>query len=178
MHVIKKLTGLLLALLLLLTGCGSQGGGGGTAQPDTLKNPFSCVADVHYNEMDIKAKVTSPSIGQYTIEVLEPASLKGLTVGWNGEEIQLGYLGLSIGIDPATLPDSLFGSILIDVFNRTAAQEGMSIETGENELVLHGKTDSGDFTVSMDRETGALKSVSVPSVGLEAQFSEFTTGGE
>lgn len=178
MHLMKKVTGLLLAVVLLLTGCGGQGGGGtAPSQPDTLSNQFSCVADIHYNELDIKANVVSPSPGLYTIEVLEPASLKGLKVEWTGQQIQLGYLGLSVGIDPATLPDSLFGSILIDVFNKAAAKDGMSIEAGENELILHGKTDTGDFTVSMDRQTGALKSISVPSAGLEAQFSEFTKGG-
>ena len=85
--------------------------------------------------------------------------------------------GVSGALSGATLPDSLFGSILIDVFNKAAAKDGMSIEAGENELILHGKTDTGDFTVSMDRQTGALKSISVPSAGLEAQFSEFTKGG-
>ncbi|MCI8497430.1 MAG: hypothetical protein HFE85_04165, partial [Clostridiales bacterium] len=76
----------------------------------------------------------------------------------------------------ASLPDTAFGNILIDVFNALSRQNGLSIQKDGDQMLLSGSGDSGTFSVVWDRKQNALKSIEAPGCGFSAQFSEFQAG--
>ena len=160
----------LMMLMYLLSGCGTQPSDSETA---SIPDAFSCKAQIQYNGMQIGALVTRPSAAGCRIEVESPDTLKGMVLDWDGSTIQISYLGLTFDVDPASLPDTAFGSILIDVFNALSRQNGLSIQREGDSLTLSGSGESGDFSVVWDRRANALQSVEVPGCGFSAQFSDF-----
>ena len=155
----------------MLFGCAPQ-----ESEPETvIPGSFSCKADIQYNGMQIGARVTRPSAAGCRIEVESPDTLKGMTLDWNGSKMNISYLGLSFDVDPASLPDTAFGNILIDVFNALSRQNGLSISKDGESMTLSGSGESGDFSVVWDRKANALKSIDAPDSGFSAQFSEFET---
>lgn len=175
MRLWSRLIAVFVAAILfctMLTGCASQQ----VSDPEpAIPDAFSCKADISYNGMQISAKVTRPSAAGCRIEVESPDTLKGMTLDWNGSTMNISYLGLSFDVDPASLPDTAFGNILIDVFNALARQNGLSIQNDKDSMTLSGNGESGKFSVVWDRKANALKSVEVPESGFSAQFSEFTS---
>ena len=165
-----KLVSLLLVFLVSFAGCAK----GSDAQNVSMDDEFSCIANVHYNGTKIKAFITKQSSGYYTIEMIEPGNLKGIVLQWDGGDLSVGYKGLSVSIDPALLPDTAFGSILINSFNMAAKKDGYQI-TNDGEIVkLEGISESGAFSIVLDKTTGTLISVDVPSMNLSATFEEYT----
>ncbi|MCO7136524.1 hypothetical protein NIF40_03135 [[Clostridium] leptum] len=166
-------------IFVALTGCSalSDPGSGSTADLNSVPNAFSTLAKVQYNGIEIEAKITRLDGGDCTIEVLSPSSLKSLAMDWNAQSntMTLGFMGLSCSIDPQQFPDSAFGSAVISVFNAVASKDGLQIDKTDELLTFSGTGESGQFSVSIDRKTGSMQSLEIPSIGLSAQFSEYTS---
>ena len=163
-----KLINLLLVFLVLFAGCK-----GPAAPTASMDEKFTCIAKLNYNGSEFKAAVTKESPGCYTIEIIEPVNLRGIMLQWNDGDLSVGYKGLSVKIDPALLPDTAFGAILINSFNAAAGEDGYRITNDGDTVRLEGTSESGDFSIVLDKETGMLMSIDVPSVNLTAIFEEY-----
>lgn len=85
----------LACFVLLLTSC-SPGAAGHTAPTFT---GFSCKADIAYRDMTVKGRLSRVSAGTLTLEIEEPATLSGMKLSWDGEQVRVNMLGLSVELD-------------------------------------------------------------------------------
>ena len=83
-----------LALVAVLVGCFSQQN---TAQNAALQNEFSLVASISYQ--GIQAKGTVSKAGEsYQLQITEPEALSGMGFEYDGEKVNVSYLGLSVDV--------------------------------------------------------------------------------
>ena len=169
---LSVLTLCFLCTALVLSACSSKKNG--AEEPVTAG--FECDMDVQYRDMEVKGHLTRQTAGTLLLEVTEPATLNGLSMEWDGENVQLRLHGLSFDVDPSAIPQSALGKGILGALDtalglhedRTVTEEGVSTK---------GSTLDGEFTLVSDPETGNLLSLTIPSLELTAQFSNFTQNG-
>lgn len=166
MFSFKRISSLIgIGLLFLTSGCSAQ-----TPQPPTVDG-FRCHAVVQYDDLAVEGELTRKGAGLLSFTVSAPASLEGLQLVWDGESVSVTLHGLSFGIDPDQLPASGIGSALLSAFD--AAVGISSGEQTADGYVTSGQAASGNFTILSDPQSGYLLSLSMPSLGLTASFSDF-----
>lgn len=148
-----------------LSGCSQQ-----ESEPPVVTG-FTCSTQVQYGEMEVEGRLTRQSAGLLTMDITAPETLKGMTLEWNGEEVSVKMYGLRFGVDPSTFPSTALGSSLLAAFDAAARlQNGQLTADGVRTV---GEELGGEFTLLSDPDTGYLLSLSVPSAGLQATFSDF-----
>lgn len=133
---------------------------------------FECDVALHYRDMDVKGHLTRVSAGTLKMDIAEPASLKGMTMEWDGETISVKMYGMTFGVDPATIPESALGKGLLDVFDAIVRKKDGGTLTDEG-LKTAGDSLNGEFEVLSDPTTGSLLSMKIPELNLSAEFSNF-----
>lgn len=155
--------------VLLLTSC-APGAVGHTAPTFT---GFSCSADIAYRDMAVKGRLSRVSAGTLILDIEEPATLSGMKLSWNGEQIRVNMLGLSVDLDPADIPASALGSALVDTLDAALRVQDQAV-LSDGVMKLDGECATGSYTVTSDPATGALLTVAVPDLELSASFADFT----
>ena len=145
---------IVVGLLFLLSACA-----GNAPQPPAVEG-FRCHAAVTCPDLAVEGTLTRQNAGLLTFEISAPPSLRDVTLVWDGETVSVRLHGLTFGIDPAQLPASGVGTALLAALDAAIGSDGA--ETAE-----------GRFTLLSDPETGHLLSLSLPELGITADFSNF-----
>ena len=120
-----------------------------------------------------KAKMEQSSPGDYVITFQSPEAMNGMEFATKGEKITLSYRGLSASFTTDDFFNSAIAKQLIRTMNAVTSKEGLSLSMEEQALLIEGALDTGDFTLKIDRENGNFLHLSVPSEGLEVNFTNF-----
>ncbi len=164
----RRLLALVCACLL---GCTALSGCSQKEPEPPVVTGFTCNMQVQYGEMEVEGRLTRQSAGLLTMDITAPETLKDMTLEWDGEEVSVKMYGLSFGVDPATFPSTALGNSLLAAFDAaTRLQNGQL--TGEGVKTV-GEELGGEFTLLSDPDTGYLLSLSIPSAGVQATFSDF-----
>lgn len=139
---------------------------------EPVASGFECDVALHYRDMDVKGHLTRISAGTLKMDIEEPASLKGMSMEWDGETISVKMYGMTFGVDPAEMPESALGKGLLDVFDTIVRKKDGGTLTDEG-LKTAGESLNGEFEVLSDPATGSLLSMKVPELNLSAEFSNF-----
>lgn len=150
------------ALMLVgLVGCTVTREG---VQPVT--SGFTCLAEISYRELELGGQLTRYDDGKMVLTFAEPASLSGLSVGWDGRNMTMELAGMSIAIEESKVPQSALIKGLLHVLSA-------DLTDGEREddvYVITGTVDSMEYTLTCDAATGLPRSLSMPENELEARF--------
>ena len=164
----KRFFGILLVsvtVLLCLCGCGKKT----TIEPIT--DGFTAQATIRYKEMDVKGQVSCSTDGRVTMVFTEPKSLDGVTLGWNGTQMQMQLGGMSIEVAEERMPDGGLIRCLVQVLSDVEAKKG---KQDGGDYVINGEAEGKAYTLICDAKTGLPKSLSVPDESLTATFSQVT----
>ena len=150
------------ALMLVgLVGCTVTREG---VQPVT--SGFTCLTEISYRELELGGQLTRYDDGKMVLTFAEPASLSGLSVGWDGQNMTMELAGMSIAIEESKVPQSALIKGLLHVLSA-------DLTDGEREddvYVITGTVDSMEYTLTCDAATGLPRSLSMPENELEARF--------
>lgn len=171
--MLRRLTCLLLLFPFLLSFCACSKM---NSKEEPVTTQFECDVDVQYGDMNVKGHIKRSTAGTLYLEVNEPATLDGLTMEWNGENISIKLYGLSYNINPDVIPQSALCQGIVDALD-AAVETGKSGEATEDGITTTGECSSGEFTILSDPSTGNLLSLTVPSLEMIANFSNFTVTG-
>ena len=153
-------------MAVVVAGCGAKK----TTEPRT--EHFSCRADIQYKDLAITADLGRTERGTLRLAVTAPETLEGLTMTLDGETVTVAFGSVSFPITAETLPVSGLGRGLLDALDAIAAMD-VSPAAGKTEATLSGSGQNGTFTLTIDPATGALRSLSIPSLPLTATFTDF-----
>ena len=163
-RVFGRLAALTLACLCL-SGCGKQ------TTIDPITDGFTAQAAIRYKEMDVQGQFSCSEDGRVTMVFSQPKSLDGVTLGWNGSEMQMRLGGMTIAVAEDSMPDGGLIRCLAEVLASVQPKEG---EISGGDYVINGDADGTAYTLVCDAETGLPKSLSVPDAALTAEFSNVT----
>ncbi len=158
-----------LCLVLAMSSCKKSGG---KAEAPVVTG-FECDVKLTYRDMDIAGHLTRLNAGTLTLAFTEPASLKDMTMMWDGENISMKMYGLTFGVDPSEVPESALGKGIIDALDvafRGGAAKGEVTDEG---VKTQGDSVNGQFELLSDPDSGSLLALKVPSLNLTASFSNF-----
>lgn len=154
---------LLCVPLLLLTSCGEK------AVVPPITDGFTCYADVTYQEMELKGKLTCGKDGTVQMRFDEPKSLKGITLLWDGNEMKMALGEMSMSVPREKVPQ---GALLCCLAQVMAAdhKEGKAVD---DRYVIAGETEGKAYELVCDPQTGTPLSLSIPDEELTATFTDF-----
>ena len=155
-----------LAALLCLCGCGTKS----TIQPIT--DGFTAQATIRYKEMDVAGQFSCSADGRVNMVFSLPKSLDGVTLGWNGSEMQMRLGGMTITVAEDSMPD---GGLIRCLTRVLAAVEPTGGKKEGERYVIDGNADGTPYTLVCDAESGLPLSLSVPDEQLEVTFSDVMT---
>lgn len=171
MAMTRRFFGLALVLVLaltLLTACSPA-----AKEPEKpVTTGFSCDVDMTYQDMQIKGRLTRMSAGMLKMEFEEPATLNGMSMEWDGEEVKVRMGALSFGVTPDQIPESALGRSVMEALDAGFRAEGSAAVTDKG-LSTKGESVNGQFEILSDPTTGQLISLKIPAIGLTAAFSNF-----
>ena len=154
---------LLCVPLLLLTSCGEQ------VVVPPITDGFTCYADMTYQEMELKGKLTCGKDGTVQMQFDEPKSLKGITLRWDGNEMKMMLGEMSMSVPQEKVPQ---GALLYCLAQVMAAdpKEGKAVD---DRYVITGEMEGKTYELVCDPQTGTPLTLSIPEEELTATFTEF-----
>lgn len=136
---------------------------------------FSCVAAIQWAGGSYRLQIGRTAKDEYSLAFLAPAALEPLRFSYGNGVLKVGYGGISTAVDPASLPQSALLYSVAGVLGAAAQPQNIHVRTASGGVVVTGKTQAGAFTLTLDRSL-TPKTLSVPGIGLTAQFEQFRYG--
>lgn len=150
----------LAVVLLLFTACGCS-----SSEPKevTPASKINCTVTISKDGSSYKAKLSAPGGGIFTLEVLEPTTIKGLKYSFNGEKSTVSYMGLNFDLET--------GGIELGVVN-ALKDAFFKLQSGTAEVKKNGEeltvTDP-DFSLVLTARGTPLK---FSALGATVSFSD------
>lgn len=162
----KKWVCMVAAVVLMLSSVGCT-----RDKPDeTVTDGFTCRVAAAYREMNVEGDLQCAEDGDLTLTFTLPKSLKGVTLGWDGDQITMALGDMQMDVPADTVPQSALIRCLSQVL---AAPHGAGTET-DSGYVVKGEVEGTAYTITFDSATGLPRSLSVPDEELEATFADCT----
>ena len=111
---------------------------------------FTCKATISYNGLEAEADVT------------------------RSLDVSLNFKGLRLDVEPSSFLASSLASALVDAFDTALRDENFSAKKKDGAVEYTAKGQTGGFTLRLDEKTGAPLSLTVPSLDLTCNFSDYT----
>ena len=160
-------------LLILSTGCQKEN----DAEKNAVSPPsnFSSNIDVVFGETNMKAKLSKLSEQKYSIIILTPEILNGMTLDYDNGICKVTYDGLTFETDLKRFPQSEIGTLLTQALDDSDGGLITKTVTEDGNIQYKGITDYGDYRLIQDSETGHWKEFAVDGASLKIIFSDFIT---
>ena len=138
-----------------------------------LSQPFDAKATIRMEDLVLTADVNRTVPGQLTLSVTEPAALSGMQFAYDGTDVTVSYLGLSVRLnDDSVLVTSLV-RMIVDAIDKAASNSGIAVSIDGENLLVSGETAAGDFDLRLNPEDGSIASLHLPELDFECRFDNF-----
>lgn len=139
-----------------------------------MPQAFEANAEITHGTFTCTAKVTSSADGTEILELTGPKALQSLTVTQTAQNCVFSFLGIEVKTPEALLPDAAFLKLLFSALQ--SAKDGTRcVKTVNGDIATYsGMTDAGDtFSLTQDRNSGALLTLQMDGQDFTVTFSEF-----
>ncbi len=152
---------IILPLILIMTSC--------AAEPAPIQKEFSAIVTSEYNGIKIKAEV-KPTNHTLIIKLKSPESLKGCTYTYRGSDLTVEYNELKLNAECGYLPENAFPNIIYNVLETVNSGETVLSGKYNNNALYSGKSNSGEFTLTCDCNTGYISELELKDFKFSADF--------
>ncbi len=156
-------------LLLVCFACGRSGGEEDLPPADMTKS-FTAKADIHFGEIAATASINRIGDGVYDVTLISPEALNGMKFQYNGSDISISYLGMSVALADDSLLANAMTSAIVKAVDMAARDQGITMKKSGDAVILQGNNDNGAFELRLDKKTGSLLKLEIPSMELECTF--------
>lgn len=171
----RKIAALLLVAAVsigLLAGCGEKSPAKSEQPLAEHTGNYQTTANINYKDLKATA-VICQDIGSCSVSFTAPASLKDMAFVFGEDAVDVSYKGLGFQFDPQSLPGGALARIMTSSINKAMRNDGISVTLTDSGIDLTGMLDVGEFTLQLDRDSGNILKLSVPSEELEIEFLNF-----
>lgn len=146
--------------------------------PADLTKNFTAKADIHFGEMEAVASINREGDGVYNVTLVSPKALNGMSFQYNGSDITISYLGMSVALSDDSLIANAMTTAIIKAVDTVARDQGITMKKSGNAIVMKGENDNGEFELKLDKKTGSLLNLKIPEMDLECTFGPAEAGEE
>lgn len=138
---------------------------------EILTKTFNANANIKMQDITLNADVNRTSPNSITLAIIEPTTLEGMNLQYNGEEISINYKGMTLGLDKNSKGLSSVASILMKSIETATAGTGLEIKSENNSIIVNGATDTGDFSIQLDPSNNSIATIKAPDLDFSCEFS-------
>lgn len=142
-----------------------------TVTNEILKNSFNANATIKFQDMTINADVNKTNENAITLNIIEPKTLNGMELQYDGELINLNYKGMSLGLDKNSKTLSSVANILINSLETATQGTGLEIKNESGGITVNGKSNSGDFSILLNPSTKSIAEIVSPTLDFRCEFN-------
>lgn len=139
----------------------------------SLKQPFDAKATIKMKDVVLEADLNRSNESALSLKVLEPKGLKDMEFSYDGKDIKIAYKGLGVKLDDNSRLVSSMMEIIINSINKASSGSGIDVKVEGENLHVSGSTESGNFSMILNKKTGAVISLSVPELDFECNLRDF-----
>ncbi len=139
---------------------------------DTLAREYSFDAEMSYSGTTAVGHIQKTGETDIRVEFSAPAAFQGLVVSTKGEEIQAEYLGMELDLSVFEIPTQSVLTLLREVL-AAPQPDNITVEVGEDTVTASGSIIIASYEIVFDKETMAIRSISVPSADAQLIVSNF-----
>ncbi len=137
-----------------------------------LVTGFSGDVNVEMGDTKIKCSLSHTEKGVSSVTVSDPEGLKGLSFKRLGGTYAISYNELICETKTSFLPDSSFAQAITNALDTASEENGAVYQKSEDDCaVFTGTSDSGEFTIYADIDTGYIERIDMSEVNISAKFS-------
>ncbi len=140
---------------------------------DKLLGSFESTITLDYGNFSATGYISRQPPAYFLLELSSPQELAGLRAELDGDVVNFTYKGVSIGLDPKTVPGSAALNMLAAAVDSAARQQGVRVAYNEGVVDISGEVAGGSFVLSLDKENGNLLKLTSPENKLDMRFSGF-----
>lgn len=168
----RKLIILLLSCTLLLCSCSSNKIK--DSKSAQIPSGFSATADITYGDLAVTADLSRTKKDAITLTVKSPEPLNGMQFTYDGSKTTVSYYGISFDLPQNTATAKAVANTICNVIKDTETASDVTATEKNGKIELCGKIDEGKYTVTMDKKSRAILTISMPDIDLNCTFSNFT----
>lgn len=135
-----------------------------------LKKSFDVKATIKMKDLTLVADVNRTKEGTATIKVKEPKTLADMQFEFDGKDIKIGYKGLFVKLNEDSKLVSSLISIMVNSIDKAASESGIDVRVNGKELIVSGDSESGRFSITLDKEKGSIATINLPELDFECNF--------
>lgn len=135
-----------------------------------MTKSFTAKADIHFGDIEATATINRVGDGVCEVTLISPEALNGMKFQYVGSTVTVSYLGMSVELDDDSLLANAMASAIVKAVDMAARDQGITMKKSGKTIIMKGENDSGEFELRLDRETGSLLELSIPSMDLECTF--------
>ena len=170
-NLAQKIAAVVLLLVLVLVLCLSCSRPGKTPSKPDIPADISVTASIDYQGKTYEANVTKTA-STYVVEMAAPPMLKGLRWSFDGMNTEISYKGIKADLGDKSLLSGAISNAIIGAINNAAGDSGVKVSTKGSDYRLSGRTESGDYILSVDKSTGEIKKLEIPGIDFSALFKQ------
>lgn len=164
---------LCIILCILMIGCAKKSDKPPEQISKTLTQGFDANAKIKIGDIEAEAKFDKQNENNCVVEFSQPKILNSLKLDFNGESINVSYLGLNLKLNENSFLTKAAVSAIIKAIDSSIKDSGVRILKEGNVIIFSGKNDNGEFNIKLDKDKGNIVSIDIPSLNIKCDFENF-----
>ncbi len=143
-----------------------------TKEPTPPAKNFTADISSTCNGKKIKGKIISNNHKLLSIEILYPSVMKGYRYTYKDKTLNINYKTFNVQAQTNYIPQRAFSSVIYNVLSSLNKEQNCRC-TGSDKAYAYykGKSESGEYKIKSEYNTGAIREISIKSIDFKAQFS-------
>lgn len=142
-----------------------------TVTNEILQNSFNANATIKFQDIILNADVNKTNENAITLCIVEPKTLEGMELNYDGELININYKGMSLELDKNSKTLSSVANILINSLETATSGTGLEIKNQEGGILVNGNSDSGDFSILLNPNTKSIAQINSQTLDFTCEFN-------
>lgn len=172
--MLKRIFLLVIAFVILLSGCKGKSEGNNASSPPDIPTAFSSTVYITHGEREYEAMYTQQSLTQAALEFTAPATVKGMCITIDGTECKLSFGSVSFTADFSSFPQSGVSRLIADCVKSASDTSSAVTQKDSDGFVTTGMVSGVSFTLNRSAQ-GMPTRLEVPQAELTVEFRNCTT---
>ncbi len=138
---------------------------------EIIQSSFNANATIKFQDITLNADVNKTNQNAITLSIIEPKTLEGMELNYDGELININFKGMTLGLDKNSKTLSSIANILINALETASAGTGVQIKNENGGISVNGNSQSGEFSILLNPNTQSIAEIVSPTLDFRCEFN-------
>lgn len=142
-----------------------------TVANEILTSNFNANANIKMQDITLNADVNRTNSNTITLSIIEPKTLAGMNIQYNGDLVNINYKGMTLGLDKNSKAISSVANILMSTIEKASEGTGVEIKNLDNGISVTGETETGNFLILLNPSDNSIASITSENLDFICEFN-------